>query len=77
MNATRRKQLKQAAELLSQAQSIIESVRDDEQDAYDNLPEGIQESERGDTMYENIETLNTMLEDIAGLFDSIDELTEQ
>lgn len=77
MNTARRKQLKQAAELLSQAQAIIESVRDDEQYEYDNMPESLQYSERGERMYENVAALNTMLEDIAGLFDNIDELTEQ
>lgn len=77
MNTARRKQLKQAAELLSQAQAIIESVRDDERYAYDNMPEILQYSERGERMYENVAVLDTMLEDIAGLFDNIDELTEQ
>ncbi len=77
MNTARRKQLKQAAELLSQAQAIIESVRDDEQYEYHNMPESLQYSERGERMYENVDTLDTMLEDIAGLFDNIDELTEQ
>lgn len=77
MNTARRKQLKQAAELLSQAQAIIESVRDDEQYEYGNMPESLQYSERGERMYENVAALNTMLEDIAGLFDNIDELTEQ
>lgn len=77
MNTARRKQLKQAAELLSQAQAIIESVRDDEQYEYRNMPESIQYSERGERMYENVAALDTMLEDIAGLFDNIDELTEQ
>jgi hypothetical protein len=77
MNTARRKQLKQAAELLSQAQAIIESVRDDEQYEYHNMPESLQYSERGERMYENVAALDTMLEDIAGLFDNIDELTEQ
>ena len=77
MNTARRKQLKQAAELLSQAQAIIESVRDDEQYEYQNMPEILKYSERGERMYENVDTLDTMLEDIAGLFDNIDELTEQ
>lgn len=42
-----------------------------------NMPESIQYSERGERMYENVAALDTMLEDIAGLFDNIDELTEQ
>lgn len=34
--------------------SEIESVRDEEQDAYDAMPEGVQDSERGSRMLEAI-----------------------
>ena len=51
MNRFRREELSGAIKLLEQAYSIIENCRDDEQDAYDNLPDGIQDSERGETMY--------------------------
>ena len=53
MNNTRRKQLQKAIELISDAYSIIEEVRQDEQESFDNLPDGIQESERGQLMEEN------------------------
>lgn len=42
-------------------QKIIDSLDEvitDEQDAYDNMPEGIQESERGDTIDEGLDKLN-------------------
>lgn len=42
MNKIRRKQLQEASELIAKAQGIIESVKDDEQEAHDNLPESIQ-----------------------------------
>lgn len=38
MNKIRRKQLQEASELIAKAQGIIESVKDDEQEAHDNLP---------------------------------------
>lgn len=50
MNNKRRKELRKAMELLSEARGIIESVHDEEQEAYDNLPEGIQCSDRGEDM---------------------------
>lgn len=37
----------------------IEAVLEEEQEAFDNLPEGIQESERGEAMQENIDNLQT------------------
>ena len=46
MNKARRKQLEKASALLSEAREIIESCRDEEQDAFDNMPEGLQQSER-------------------------------
>ncbi len=58
MNRARRKELERAVELLQQAQEIVASVRDDEQEAYDNLPESIQYSERGEQMSEYVDTLD-------------------
>lgn len=47
MNKQRRKQLTEASALLAQVQEIIESVKDDEQEAHDNLPDSIQYGEKG------------------------------
>lgn len=57
MNKQRRKQIAAAIELIEQAQAILEEVTAEEQEAYDNLPEGIQASERGELMEEYIYTL--------------------
>lgn len=50
MNKARRKRLAEAAELLEQAKDILEEVKDKEQEAHDNLPESLQNSERGEEM---------------------------
>lgn len=50
MNKARRKELEKAKDLLEQAQSIIEAVQEEEQEAFDNMPEGLQSSERGEQM---------------------------
>lgn len=42
MNADRRKQLGEALSKLNDARIIIEQVRDEEQEAFDNLPESLQ-----------------------------------
>lgn len=47
MNKQRRKRLEEASKLIAQAQGIIEEVKDEEQEAHDNLPESIQYGEKG------------------------------
>ena len=59
MNKTRRKQLEDLIEQLSIIKDSIETVLEEEQEAFDNLPEGIQVSERGEIMQENIDNLQT------------------
>ena len=69
MNAKRRKRLEDALSLLEQAIDIINEIRDEEEDAYNNLPEGIKESERGEQMSVNVSTLEdaaTSIEEAAG-----------
>lgn len=40
----------------------METIRDEEQEAFDNLPESIQCSERGETMEDYISTMEEMLD---------------
>lgn len=76
MNKERRKALSDAVGLLSDASAkvesakeIIEMCRDDEQDAYDNLPESMQDGERGSAMQDNID-------DLDGVYYEIDSASE-
>lgn len=52
MNATRRKELNKLIEQLEDIKSQIENLQQEEQDAYDNLPESLQDSERGERIQE-------------------------
>lgn len=76
MNAVRRKELKRALEMLYEAGSIIEECKDEENDALDNLPDGIANSERGEQMESNVFTMDEVVnsleeiaDDICGLID--------
>lgn len=62
MNKQRRKEIAKAIDLIKQAREILETVKDEEQEAFDNLPESIQYSERGETMEEYISTIEDFLE---------------
>lgn len=70
MNNTRRKMLDKVIEMLDTAYSSLEEIKDEEDEAFNNLPEGIQESERGERMEEVIDALDNALS-------SIDEAREQ
>ena len=62
MNKVRRKELARVVDLLDQARDLLEIIRDEEQEAFDNLPESIQCSERGETMEDYISTMVEMLD---------------
>ena len=46
MNAQKRRELQKAIDYLEKAKAIIEEIRDEEQNCFDNLPEGLQCSEK-------------------------------
>ncbi len=48
----------EAFDLIEQAMSILEEVKDEEQEAHDNLPESLQYGERGEEMEGFIEMLD-------------------
>ncbi|MHB8209174.1 hypothetical protein [Mucilaginibacter sp.] len=45
MNKAQRKRLEKAIEQLDLVLEIINEIKDEEQDKYDNLPEGLQQTE--------------------------------
>lgn len=74
MNKVRRKELDRAADMLREAYSIIESCRDDEEDAYDNLPESFQDGERGEEMQEYIDVMDEVMDQIDEAANAIEEI---
>ena len=85
MNAMRRKRLYAARARLEDLSNglryiceELREVRDDEQDAYDNLPDSIQESSKGETMQEAIDKLEEILDELEDidLEKHLDEIEE-
>jgi len=64
MKETRLKTLNDCMYAIQKAHDLLEDVRDEEQDAYDNMPEGLQYSERGDMMQEAIDSLDEAVDNI-------------
>lgn len=74
MNKIKRRMLKEIAEKLQNLEELrdeilddLQRVIDDEQESYDNLPESIQDSERGEQMQEYLDTLNDVLSEIESM----------
>lgn len=72
MNNARRKEIREAISLIQEAVDILVNVREDEEMAYENLPEGIQMSERGDAMQEWIDTLTDAEDSIQDVIDNLE-----
>lgn len=72
MNKQRRAKLSDANMLLSKAVTIVEFARDEEQDSFDNLPENLQDGDRGEAMEEAIEELQTAIDSINDAMNHID-----
>lgn len=73
MNKKRRDILyKSAIPLLEQAKSILERVVSDEEDALDNIPENLQESERYEKIEDAVDNLNEAVENIGDAIENID-----
>jgi len=75
MNKERRALLRRAADMVYEAKVIVARANDDEENAYDNLPDGIRESDRGDIMQETIDQLDNIIEELDNAYDQIREIT--
>ena len=71
MNAQRRKSLEKVEALIAEARSLLEEVVTEEKDAYDNMPESLQNSERGETMYDNLSQLEDMVANLEEAEDTL------
>jgi hypothetical protein len=63
------------AALVAKAEEIkseLENVRDEEQEAFDNMPEGLQQSDRGQTSEQAIANLDTAINVLEEVLDDID-----
>lgn len=77
MNVQRRKQLSDLMEQIDTLKFALEEIKDDECGAWDNLPESLQESSRGEQMYENVETLESALDSLQDAIDYIQEAIDK
>ncbi|MQR93712.1 hypothetical protein [Fictibacillus phosphorivorans] len=76
MNNNRRKLLKSIINKLNECNSELESIKEEEQDAFDNFPEGLQESERGEAMENAISEMEDAISSMEDAISSIETAME-
>lgn len=73
MNKQRRKLIEDGYDLIMQGKSLIDTALEEEQECYDNLPEGIQMSDRGDEMQNNIDQLQECSDNLDEALSALEE----
>jgi len=74
MNAERRKIIEEIKAKLSQIHADLESPKEDEQSAFDNMPESLQQGERGTQIEENVQYMDEALDNIQSAIDALDNI---
>ena len=77
MNKIRRKALATVVAKLDEAYDLLEEIQSDEQDAYDNMPESLQESERGEHMGEILDVLGDAIDSLDDIRENLIEIVEE
>lgn len=88
MNDARRKQIRAIITRLGKASDLgledlreaLEGIRDDEQEAYDNMPEALQAGERGTASEAAVSVLEDVisgLEEVIGFLDGVGDQLEE
>ena len=72
-NKQRRTRLGKAFDLVSEAMEILEDIKTEEQESYDNLPDNFRDGDKGEEMQNYIE----MLEEASNYLDDANSVIEQ
>lgn len=74
MNKSRRVQIKRAKELLDMVTDLLNDVMENEEEAFNNLPDSLQESSRGEQIEENVDILQEAIDQIEVAKDTLDNI---
>lgn len=74
MNKARREQVKKVVDYIESAYIMLDEIKDDEEDAFNNLPDGIAESERGEMMEQNVDTMDDCIRELWDIVDALNEM---
>lgn len=71
MNNKRRKEISKVIDTLTEISNTLSILAEEENEAFDNMPESLQDSSRGDDMQEWIDRLEGAQETIDGIIDEL------
>lgn len=74
MNKDRRKSISDNIKLLENIKSKLEDILSDEEMYFDNMPENLQGSIRGEESENAIDALNEAIENLDSVIDSLNEI---
>lgn len=74
MNRERRKRIQKLQDSLCEIQSELENLIDEENEAFDNLPEHFQDGDRGEKMQEYIGYMEDSLSNIEEATECLNEI---
>lgn len=77
MNRERRKKLGEIIDQLEYLREDLDAVASEEREAYDNLPESLQESDRGCAMEEAADEMEDICSELEDLRQRIESVTEE
>lgn len=64
------KQIEAGQAMLESAIADLETIRDEEQEAYDNLPEGLRDGDKGEAMSMAIDNIQAAIDELQGAIDN-------
>jgi ribosome recycling factor len=76
MNAERRKEIAKAHAMIDEAKSILEAARDEEQEFFENMPENMQEGEKGSAAENAVQSLEEAIDGLETAMGNCDAATE-
>lgn len=74
MNNNRRREIKRISAALTELYNELEKVKDDEEFAFDSMPEGLQYSMRGEESQDAISSLDEASQYLSDAIDSLEEI---
>lgn len=76
MNKTRRKEIEKILEVLDSIRTDVESILDAEQEAFENIPESLEGTDRYDQAEEAVSNLDDALSSLEDAIDSLENAKE-
>lgn len=74
MNKVRRANIKETVDLIERVKSVLESILDEEQEYYDNIPENLQTSQRAEDSEDAISNLEDAISNLEEAIGNLEEV---